>query len=147
MIIARIAGMANPKIRSIAAAVAAACAVCASIARSRAAAPPAIPAAGRAAINAYLRQAVDDHAVPAVTIVVVNRDQQLLLDAAGKRDAAKKVDVTPDSIFRIASMTKPITSLAVMMLSETGRIGLDDPVTKYLPEFGGVRVMTSFNEA
>jgi CubicO group peptidase (beta-lactamase class C family) len=139
--------MSNLKNRSIAGAFAALCVVFAAIAISRAAAPPAVPAAGRAAIGAFIRQAVDDHVVPAVALVIVNREQQLLLDAAGKRDAAKKIDLTPDSIFRIASMTKPITSLAVMMLVEKGRIGLDDPVTKYVPDFARVRVVTSFNEA
>jgi CubicO group peptidase (beta-lactamase class C family) len=82
-----------------------------------------------------------------VSVVIVNREQQLLLEAVGKRDAAKHVPLTSDSIFRIASMTKPITSLAVMMLYEEGKIGFDDPVTKYLPEFERVRVMTSFNDA
>jgi CubicO group peptidase (beta-lactamase class C family) len=51
--------------------------------------------------------------------------------------------VTQDSIFRIASMTKPITSGAATMLYEEGRLRLDDPVTKYLPEFAKVRVITA----
>src|SRR5436190_454971 len=53
----------------------------------------------------------------------------------------------PDAILRIASMTKPITSAVVMMLRDEGRLDVEDPVTKYLPEFSGVRVMTSFDEA
>ena len=52
-----------------------------------------------------------------------------------------------DAIFRIASMTKPITSLAAMMLVEAGQLRLDDPVSKYLPEFASVRVLTTFNDA
>src|SRR5437879_5485596 len=108
---------------------------------------PTIPASGRVALSIFLNQIMADHLVPAVTVVIVNRGQQLFLDAVGKRDAAKNVALTSDSIFRIASMTKPITSLAVMMLHEEGKIGFDDPVTKYLPEFERVRVMTSFNDA
>jgi methyl acetate hydrolase len=54
--------------------------------------------------------------------------------------------VTPDSIFRIASMTKPITSVAVMMLYDQGQLSLDDPVTKYLPEFSRVRLLTAWHE-
>jgi len=125
----------------------AAAAACAAVAAPRAATQPTIAAAGRVAIGAFLRQSVADRAVPAVAVIVVNRDQQMLVDAAGKRDAEHKADLTADSIFRIASMTKPITSLAVMMLVDEGKIGVEDPVTKYLPEFERVRVMTSFNEA
>lgn len=113
----------------------------------RAASTPTIPAAGRLAIDAFLRQAVADHAVPAVVAIVVNREQQLFLGGAGKRDVAKASDLTTDAIFRIASMTKPITSLAVMQLQEEGKIGFDDPITKYLPEWERARVLTSFNDA
>jgi len=108
---------------------------------------PTIPASGRVALGAFLNQTIADNLVPAVSVVVVNREQQLFLEAVGKRDAAKNLPLTSDSMFRIASMTKPITSLAVMMLHEEGKIGFDDPVTKYLPEFERVRVMTSFNDA
>jgi len=53
----------------------------------------------------------------------------------------------PDSIFRIASMTKPVTSVAAMMLVEKGQLDLDDPITKYLPEFANVRVLTMWHDA
>jgi methyl acetate hydrolase len=146
VIIARIAGMTKPK--SAVAAAVLALALAGSLDRvPRAAAPPAIPAAGRSAIASLIRRSVADRAVPAVTVVVVNRDQQLLLDAAGRRDAQSRTDLTSDAIFRIASMTKPITSLATMMLVEEGKISLDDPISKYLPEFERVRVLTSFNDA
>jgi CubicO group peptidase (beta-lactamase class C family) len=144
MIIARIARM--PKVKSGAIAIAAVLA-CLSLLSPAAATLPTIPASGRVALGAFLRQTIADAVVPAVAVIVVNREQQLFLDAAGKRDVAKRADLTPDAIFRIASMTKPITSLAVMMLLEEGTIGLDDPVTKYLPEFERVRVMTTFNDA
>jgi CubicO group peptidase (beta-lactamase class C family) len=124
-----------------------AAAACALQAAPRAAAPPSIPAVGRVAITSFMRKAIDDKLVPAVAVIVVNREQQLFLGAAGRRDVAKGKELTPDAIFRIASMTKPITSLAVMMLNEEGKIAFDDPVTKYLPEYERVRVMTSFNEA
>jgi len=118
---------------------------CLSMLSHAAATLPTIPAAGRAALGAFVHQTINDKLVPAVAVVVVNREQQLFLDAAGKRDVAKNAALAPDAIFRIASMTKPVTSLAVMMLHEEGTIGFDDPVTKYLPEFAGVRVMTTFN--
>ena len=144
MIIARITRM--PKMKNWAIAIVSAIACCVVISPA-AATLPTLPASGRAALGAFLNQQIADGVVPAVSIVIVNREQQLVLDAAGKRDAAKNVPLTPDSIFRIASMTKPITSLAVMMLHEEGKIGFDDPVTKYLPEYERVRVMTSFNDA
>src|SRR5207247_2225951 len=104
-------------------------------------APPAISTTGEAALRVFLRQTVTSNAVPAVAVVVVNRDQQIFIDATGKRDVANNAPLTADAIFAIASMTKPITSLAVMMLYEEGKIRFDDPVTKYLPESEGVRVV------
>jgi CubicO group peptidase (beta-lactamase class C family) len=133
-----------PKVKNRSMAIAAALA-CLSILPPAAATLPTIAASGRAALGAFLRQTITDNVVPAAAVVVVNREQQLFLDAAGKRDVAKGADLAADAIFRIASMTKPVTSLAVMMLHEEGKIGLDDPVTKYLPEFANVRVITTFN--
>lgn len=63
--------------------------------------------------------------------------------AYGHRDLARKVPMSRDSIFRIYSMTKTVTTVAVMMLVEEGSIALDDPVSKYLPEFSAPQVMTS----
>ena len=57
------------------------------------------------------------------------------------RDLASKTPMTEDTIFRIASMTKPITCVAAMMLVEQGKLGLDDPVAKYLPELKEMRVL------
>jgi methyl acetate hydrolase len=54
--------------------------------------------------------------------------------------------VTTDAIFRIASMTKPITSVAAMQLVEQGRISLDDPAGQYLPELAHLSVVTSFDQ-
>jgi CubicO group peptidase (beta-lactamase class C family) len=114
---------------------------------SAAAAPPVLSTAGEAALRVFLRQTVASNAVPAVAVVIVNRDQQIFLDATGKRDVAKDLPLGPDAIFAIASMTKPITSLAVMMLYEEGKIGFEDPVTKYLPEYEGAGVLALFNDA
>jgi CubicO group peptidase (beta-lactamase class C family) len=116
------------------------------VAQAQTAGPPSIPETGRAALSEFLRARVASGDAPAIAALVVNRDGVLFEGAAGKRDVAADRALTTDAIFRIASMTKPVTSLAVMMLRDEGKIGLDDPVTKYLPEFGGVRVMTKFNE-
>jgi methyl acetate hydrolase len=103
------------------------------------------PAAGQA-IGALLEEKVAA-GMPAIAVVVVNAQQQLFVGAAGQRDAAAHAPLTADAIFRIASMTKPITSLAAMMLVEAGQLRLDDPVSRYLPEFATVRVLTTFNDA
>ena len=111
------------------------------------AASPTLPPDGRAALAAFLRESVARGDVPAVVAVVVNRDRELFLDAAGRLDA-KARPIAPNAIFRIASMTKPVTSLAVMMLVEQGKIGVEDPVTKYLPEFARREVvLTKLNDA
>ncbi|MCX7176225.1 MAG: serine hydrolase [Proteobacteria bacterium] len=59
----------------------------------------------------------------------------------GYRDLARKIPMTRDSIFRIYSMTKTVTSVAVLMLMEEGKLGLDDPVAKFLPEFADIKVL------
>ena len=135
------------RLASLAVAVTCAAAVVAVTApHPRAAGAPLLSPSGAEAISALIRQKVAD-GTPAIAVVVVNPGQQLLIDAAGQRDVAARAALAPDSIFRIASMTKPITSLAAMMLVEGGRLRLDDPLTKYLPEFERVRVLTTFNDA
>src|SRR5437899_2321214 len=101
---------------------------------------PAAP--GRlASVEAFLHDSVPSD-VPAASALIVDHGRILFEAAAGWRDEAAGAPLRADSIFRIASMTKPITSLAIMMLHEQGRIGFDDPITKYLPQFDRLRVMT-----
>jgi CubicO group peptidase (beta-lactamase class C family) len=59
----------------------------------------------------------------------------------GQRDIAAGLPMTRDTLFRIASMTKPVTSIAALMLLEEGKLALEDPITKWLPEFAGMRVL------
>jgi len=95
----------------------------------------------------FIDGAVARGLAPAVAVGVVDADRVVCLHAAGARDAAAAAALGPDAIFRIASMTKPITSLAAMMLVEDNAIGLDDPASRYLPELGRLRVLTTFDEA
>lgn len=62
---------------------------------------------------------------------------------AGWRDVQAGLPIEPDTIFRIASMTKPIASVAALMLSDEGRISLNDPISRYAPEFARTRVLRS----
>ncbi|HET8698484.1 MAG TPA: serine hydrolase domain-containing protein [Gammaproteobacteria bacterium] len=102
--------------------------------------------ADAAAIDTYLEQAVAGK-IPGVVAMVADANGVLYSGAFGRQDVAKGVRMTPDSIFRLASMTKPVTSVAVMMLVEEGKLALDDPVEKYLPAFKDAKVFTSFNAA
>ena len=107
---------------------------------------PLISAAGKAALSQYLSAAVDRGDIPGVVTLVVGREGVLFERAAGKLDVGRRIDMPVDAVFRIASMTKPITSVAVMMLVEAGKLSLDDPVSKYLPEFENRQVISKFNE-
>jgi CubicO group peptidase (beta-lactamase class C family) len=106
---------------------------------------PSISIAGTAALSSYLVAAVERGDVPGVQALIVSREGVLYEGVAGKRDVARGVEMRPDTLFRIASMTKPITSVAVMMLIEAGKLDLDDPVAKYLPAFKDRQVLSAFD--
>jgi CubicO group peptidase (beta-lactamase class C family) len=90
--------------------------------------------------TALLRALVDEGTIAGAVAGVARNDRIAYLEAVGVQDLSTRVAMTPGSLFRIYSMTKPITAVAVMMLHDEGRFRLDDPVSKYLPEFAGVRV-------
>jgi len=98
-------------------------------------------------IDQVLRQAVDEMKVPGVVAMVATADQVTYQGASGKRDTIKNIPMTLDSIFRIASMTKPITSVAVMQLVESGRVKLDEPAATYVPELSQVQVLEEFDSS
>ncbi len=100
-----------------------------------------------AAISRQLTAAVERGDTPGVTALVVDRDGVLYEGAAGKLDVARNVPMPVNAIFNIASMTKPVTSVAIMMLLDEGKLGLDDPVSKYLSGFEHLQVITKFSEA
>jgi methyl acetate hydrolase len=100
-----------------------------------------------AALDASLRDAVERTEVPGVVALVTDRERVLYQGAFGVADVATGRPLTADALFRIASMTKAITSVALMQLVEQGRLGLDDPAEKYLPELVGLKVFESFDAA
>ena len=102
---------------------------------------------GSAALDSSLREAVERKDVPGVVALIVNRDRVLYQSAFGVADVATGRPLTADALFRIASMTKAVTSLALMQLVEQGRIGLDDLGEKYLPELAKLQVFESFEAA
>jgi CubicO group peptidase (beta-lactamase class C family) len=97
------------------------------------------------ALDASLRGAVERKDVPGVVALITDRDQVLYQSAFGVADVATGRPLTSDALFRIASMTKPITSVALMQLVEQGRIGLDEPAAKYLPELAALQVVAAFD--
>lgn len=102
---------------------------------------------GAAGLDETLRAALKQRRIPAAVAMVATAGKTTYTGAFGKRDSASGVDVTPDSIFRIASMTKAITSTAAMQLVERGTLELDEPVSKHLPELAGLRVLEGFDKS
>jgi methyl acetate hydrolase len=99
------------------------------------------------ALDTSLRGAVESKDVPGVVALITDRERVLYRSAFGVADVATGRPLTADALFRIASMTKPVTSVALMQLIEQGRLGLDDPAEKYLPELAGLKVFESFDAA
>lgn len=100
-----------------------------------------------APIDNALRSAVERGEVPGVVALVTNREGVLYQGAFGVADVDTKRPMAVDSMFRIASMTKAITSLALMQLVEQGKLTIEDPVEKFLPEMAGLKVFESFDPA
>ena len=93
-----------------------------------------------ARIRTAMQRYVDRGLVPGVVTLVARRGRVVNFDAIGYRDVESKSPMTTDTIFRIASMTKPIASVALMMLYEEGHFLLSDPIAKFLPEFANMKV-------
>lgn len=105
--------------------------------------PPAFSAAGLEAIDARLEQLVADGHRSGVVMVLARDGEIEHVSAAGYANVSAEVSITSDTPVRIASMTKPVTAAAVMMLVEDGAIRLSDPVSDYIPAFASARVATS----
>jgi methyl acetate hydrolase len=100
-----------------------------------------------AAVDEVLSSAVARGDIPGVVAMATDRRGILYQGAFGMADAAQARPLTIDAIFRIASMTKPVTSLAVMQLVEQGKVRLDDPAGKYLPQLSDLKVFEAFDAA
>ena len=98
-------------------------------------------------LDALLSAAVEQGDIPGVVAIVADRDHVIYRSAFGVHDAHGSRAMSADAIFGIASMTKPITSVAILMLRERGLLELDDPIGRYLPDLAGREVLVAFNEA
>ncbi|MDP9478317.1 MAG: beta-lactamase family protein [Actinomycetota bacterium] len=85
-------------------------------------------------VGAYLAEEVGRQRVPGLSAAVLLRGQPLLIGGYGMADIELSVPATPDTVYELASVTKPFTATAVALLSEDGELGLDDPVRTYFPE-------------
>jgi CubicO group peptidase (beta-lactamase class C family) len=98
--------------------------------------------AGFRRLGAVMRGEVERNRVPGAVALVARRGQLAYFESFGQRDPLSGAPMQRDSIFRIYSMTKPVVSVAAMMLLEEGRFLLSDPVGKYLPELADMKVAT-----
>ena len=94
-----------------------------------------LSAAGLERASALFREAAAKKQIAGAVLLVARHGKVAYLDAVGTQDVEAGIAMTPETIFRIASMTKPVTSTAVMILADQGRLDLSDPVSRYLPEF------------
>jgi len=101
------------------------------------AAPSAI---GLERLSAFFENEVATGKLPGAIVLIQQHGKPIYFKCFGVRDVATKQAMTPDTMFALHSMTKPITSLAAMMLIDEGRLALSDPVSKYIPAFADVKV-------
>jgi CubicO group peptidase (beta-lactamase class C family) len=93
-----------------------------------------------ARVGDYLRDQVAQGKIPGAILLIQQHGKPVYHEFFGVRDVATKAPMTDDTIFRLFSMTKPITSVVAMQLIEEGKLRLDDPVAKYIPSFANAKV-------
>jgi CubicO group peptidase (beta-lactamase class C family) len=91
-------------------------------------------------IGSYLKNEVATSKIPGAIMLIERKGKIAYFEAFGVRDPATKAPMTANTIFRIYSMSKPITTVAAMMLVEEGRLSLEEPLSKYIPSFADVKV-------
>jgi CubicO group peptidase (beta-lactamase class C family) len=91
-------------------------------------------------VGDYIRNEIATGKIPGAILLIQQHGKPVYFQNFGVRDVATRLPMTADTIFRIYSMSKPIASVAAMMLVEDGKLSLDDPVAKYIPAFANVKV-------
>jgi CubicO group peptidase (beta-lactamase class C family) len=91
-------------------------------------------------VGDYIRDEIAAGKIPGAIMLIQQHGRPVYFENFGVRDVATQLPMTADTIFRLYSMSKPVTSVAAMMLVEDGKLALDDPVSKYIPAFAGVKV-------
>ena len=96
-------------------------------------------------IKKALRAAIDNHELAGANLLVMHKGQELLYLEDGQADLEADISIQRDSLFRLYSMTKPVTAAAVMVLFEGGLLDLNEPVSKFLPGFRNQQVAVDGN--
>lgn len=95
---------------------------------------------GLTKVSDYIRNEVATGKIPGAILLLQQHGRPVYYENFGVRDVATEISMSADTIFRLYSMSKPITSVLAMMLVEEGKLALDDPVSKYIPAFAGMKV-------
>jgi len=90
-------------------------------------------------VGAAMQRMIDQHEIAGAVTVVVSKDKTLHLESTGFADTAARKPISAESLFWIASMSKPITGTAIMILQDEGKLNVADPVAKYIPEFANLK--------
>jgi CubicO group peptidase (beta-lactamase class C family) len=98
-------------------------------------------------LDAAIQKAVDSGELPGAVVFIARDGQLVYAKSFGWQDREKKIPMSNDSIFRLYSMTKPVVSVAAMILVEEGKLGLQEPVSKYIPEFKEMKVGVESKDA
>jgi methyl acetate hydrolase len=106
-----------------------------------------IARAAKAEVGPALESSVQQHKIPCAVAMAATATKITYTGAFGTRDSKSGIAVTPESMFMIASMTKPVTSVAAMQLVEQGKLKLDEPASTYIPELGSLQVLHGFDAA
>jgi CubicO group peptidase (beta-lactamase class C family) len=109
-------------------------------ARYSAAAAHGFSAEGLARVGDYFRNEVTTGKIPGAVVLIQQHGKPVFSEVFGLRDVTTKAPMTEDTIFRLYSMSKPLTSVAAMMLVDDGKLALGDPLSKYIPAFADVKV-------
>ena len=102
-----------------------------------------LSAARLARVDAALKPYIDNKQLAGAVVAIARKNKTVYMKSFGAADIDSNKAMTDDAIFRIASMTKPVTSVAVMMLYEEGKFLLDDPIAKFIPEFKEPKVLSA----
>src|SRR5688572_6090373 len=92
-------------------------------------------------IRTAFQDYVDRRQTAGTVTLVAHKGKVVSLEAVGWQDRESKTPMKADTIFQIASMTKPVTGMGIAMLEEEGKLSIDDPVEKHLPEFRGQQII------
>src|SRR5262249_57248494 len=98
------------------------------------------PEARNAKLDEALRGLVEGRSTPGIVVLILQNGRPVYNRSVGVREVGSAALIGENDMFRLASMTKAVTSVVAMILIEQGKIGLDDPVSRFLPEFAKLRV-------